>query len=128
MSYEPGAWCWAIQFPIPSASICKSSSSFSLARRRFHAGLLAITSPTTWSSRRPRSAPRSGAELALFARRSALGAPSPRFPPAPVLPRPSAPPLASFRNPLSGTLWVFHALNPVCHPPSACLPGWVVLA
>ena len=59
---------------------------------------------------------------------SALGAPSPRFPPAPVLPRPSAPPLASFRNPLSGTLWVFHALNPVCHPPSACLPGWVVLA
>ncbi len=37
----------AAHLPIPSASICKSSSSFSLARRCFQAGLVAISSPTT---------------------------------------------------------------------------------
>jgi len=43
-----------IHFPIPSASICKSSSSFSLARRRFHAGLVAISSPITRAAPLPR--------------------------------------------------------------------------
>jgi hypothetical protein len=37
--------------PIPSASICRSSSSFSLARRRFHAGLVPTTYPTARTSR-----------------------------------------------------------------------------
>jgi len=72
--------------PSPSARSWSSSSSSSLARRRFQAGLLAVTSPSTRASRRIATAisdsdsePLSLSLSAFVSRRSARGRLIPQF-------------------------------------------------